>query len=151
MKANRTQVRMINTKAHASVDYCIGLVLILSPWIFDYRPWQRAHLIAGGVGVLGCALALLTRFEWGVFKVIPLRAHLIMDFISGIFLAFSPWLFHFKGQVFKPHLVFGLTAAVVAVITDRVLLEQVKPAERAETVGDPDHPQRTERKINSGS
>jgi hypothetical protein len=114
-------VRLINTKAHALVDYALGAVLLLSPWIFDFRAGGPEYVVAAATGSVSIALAMLTRFEYALAPLIPLRAHLYFDILCGIALATSPWSLGFCPRVFKPHLVFGLTQVVVAALTDRVL------------------------------
>jgi hypothetical protein len=53
----------------------------------------------------------MTRFEVGVMPMIPMRVHLMADYVIGIFLAISPWLFGFADRplnVWLPHLIVGL-------------------------------------------
>jgi len=50
--------------------------------------------------------ALLTDYELGVVRQIPMKMHLTMDAILGLLLA--PWLFDFAGLVWIPHVVLGL-------------------------------------------
>jgi hypothetical protein len=119
-------MRLINTKVHALLDYLLSLVLAGSPWLFKFPPSGLKYQVPLAVGVIAAALALTTRFEFSVVKIISLRLHLVIDVFSGLLLAASPWLFDFKEIVFKPHLVFGLTHAIVAVITDRMLYDKMK-------------------------
>ena len=44
----------------------------------------------------------------GAAKVIPMRVHLVLDIVAGIFLAVSPWIFQFDDYVTTPHVVFGI-------------------------------------------
>jgi hypothetical protein len=114
-------VRFINTKAHALVDYTLGLILIFSPWGFGYENEETATFISVAAGVFISLLALLTKFEYSVLRVIELKTIYRMDFTAGMLLAFSPWIFGFSQHVFKPHLVFGLAHMVIAALSDRVL------------------------------
>jgi hypothetical protein len=44
-----------------------------------------------------------------------MRIHLVLDLVSGLTLAFSPWLFGFSDYIFAPHVIGGiLEMAVVA-------------------------------------
>jgi hypothetical protein len=92
------------------LDYGVGLLLILSPWIFQFDDAaNRAAVwvpVALGVGAL--LYSLMTRYELGVVPVIPMSTHLVLDIASGIFLAASPWLFGFADDVKWPHVIFGL-------------------------------------------
>ena len=40
--------------------------------------------------------SLLTRAEWGVFRVLPYKAHLLLDILGGVLALSSPWLFGFS-------------------------------------------------------
>jgi SPW repeat len=119
-------MRLINTKVHAALDYLLGILLAGAPWIFRFEPSGPKYNVPLAVGSMAACLALVTKFEYAPIKLVPLRLHLIIDVVSGIALAASPWVFGFSDIVFKPHLVFGLTHAVVALLTDRMLYEKVK-------------------------
>jgi hypothetical protein len=140
-------VRLVNTKAHALIDYCWGLVLLFSPWLFSFPSDGEAATIARIAGVLSVLLALFTQFEFSVVKIVPLKWHLRIDFLSGLFLASSPWLLDFNLEILKPHLVFGLTQMVIAVITDRVLYQTFREtSNRGENSDENGSPETTKRK-----
>lgn len=118
-------MRIINTKVHGIIDYFLGALLVSSPWTFHFREVQSAVFIIVFAGLLTILLAVLTRFETGLLNFIPLKSHLVFDFLSGAFLASSPWLFHFHERIFKPHLVFGLGLIFIATLTDRILYSKL--------------------------
>jgi hypothetical protein len=68
-----------------------------------------------GVGTL--FFSLLTRYEAGLFKIIPFKVHLMFDVLAGAFLAVSPWLFGFASVVYLPHLMVGLFEIVAGLTT----------------------------------
>jgi hypothetical protein len=119
-------VRFINTKAHALIDYILGLILVFLPWGFRFENEKTATFIMVTCGVFISLLAMFTKFEYSVFQVIDLLTHYRLDLAAGIFLAVSPWIFGFSAEVFKPHLVFGLTHLVIAALSDRVLYKVYK-------------------------
>jgi hypothetical protein len=119
-------MRLINTKVHAALDYLFGIILVWAPWVFRFEASGPKYNMPLAVGSLAACLALVTKFEYAPFKIVPLRLHLFIDVVSGVLLAASPWIFGFAETVFKPHLVFGLTHAVVAILTDRMLYHKVK-------------------------
>lgn len=118
-------MRLINTKAHAALDYLLGIVLLFCPTLFDTGT-GAAGFTCIAFAIFISALALFTKFEWSWLKIVPLRLHLWLDMIAGIILASSPWLFGFNERVIKPHLVFGLSLTVTAALTDRVLYVDYK-------------------------
>jgi hypothetical protein len=113
-------MRLINTKAHGYYDYLLSALLFLSPWVFHYNHDSAAYLTAVSIAFYLCILALLSRFELSIYKLLPMRIHFWCDYFAGILLAVSPWLFSFSDLVYKPHLVFGISLVVVAVLTDRL-------------------------------
>src|SRR5262245_215366 len=99
-------MRLINTKAHAVYDYLMGVLLITSPFIFHYTQGGVAEKISTGTGICIILMSVFTNYEYGLAKSLRLNFHLSIDVLIGIFLAASPWVFHFGQSVFKPHLVF---------------------------------------------
>jgi hypothetical protein len=63
---------------------------------------------------------LFTDYEPGLIKLLPMPLHLIIDFLSGLLLATSPWLFGFDDQLYLPHLVLGLTEIVITLFSHSV-------------------------------
>lgn len=111
---------MISTRMHGIMDYIIGALLIAAPWLFGFaregaETWVPVVLGAGAI-----FYSLLTNYELGVIKVLPMSAHLGIDIVAGIVLAASPWLFGFAEIVWVPHLVVGLIMLGSGMITQRV-------------------------------
>ena len=71
--------------------------------------------VALGAGVI--AYSLLTDYELGLVKTIPMPVHLGLDIAGGLLLAASPWLFGFAEEARMPHLILGLFEIVAAVVT----------------------------------
>lgn len=61
----------------------------------------------------------MTRYEGGVFRIIPMSMHLNLDVLLGAFLIASPWLFSFHEKVKWPHLFFGVLAVLSGLMTVR--------------------------------
>lgn len=113
-------MRFIPTRFHGILDYIVGLVLILAPWIFgfsdnSYATWT---IVIAGIAVLG--QTIFTDFEVGMVKKIPMQSHLMMDFGLGVILALSPWMFGFAEDVYMPHLIAGIIAIMASLTTHRV-------------------------------
>jgi hypothetical protein len=101
-------MRFIPTRVHGILDYLMGTLLIAAPWLFDFalggaETWVPVIL---GVGVI--LYSLITDYELGVTRTLPMGTHLVFDLLGGVFLAVSPWLFGFSNTVWQPHLIFGL-------------------------------------------
>jgi len=123
-------MKIISILAHGVLDYAMGVLLIFSPWIFRFSSQPSATGVVLVLGVMAFIYSLLTNYELGLFKVIPMKAHLALDLLSGAFLALSPWILGFAGAVYLPHLVLGLAEIVAVIMTDPVphLQSEVKRA-----------------------
>ena len=76
-------MRFIPTRVHGVLDYMTAGVLIAAPSLLNFRKdgMQRWLPIALGVGTIG--YSLLTDYELGLFKVIPMPMHLALDAANG--------------------------------------------------------------------
>jgi hypothetical protein len=113
-------MRFITTRVHGWMDYTIGVLLMLAPWLFGFandriETWLPVVL---GAGVI--VYSLLTDYELGAVRMIPMRVHLWLDFAGGALLAVSPWLFGFADYVWAPHLIVGLVEIGAAAMTQLV-------------------------------
>jgi hypothetical protein len=117
-ESKEKNMRIIPTWLHGPLDYLMGLLLIAAPWIF--------RLNAGGAEtyvliIIGCAMILLaaiTDYEAGIVRGLTMSQHLWVDAATGIFLAASPWIFHFSDFTYLPHVVLGLGELIAAMMTD---------------------------------
>ncbi len=61
-------MKIISSKTHCVLDYLVGVILIISSWLFDFAnggPQMRLPII---LGILAFLYSLLTNYELGVFK-----------------------------------------------------------------------------------
>lgn len=118
-------MRFLPTKIHGVLDYIVGIALILAPNIFMFSDGPvAATTIPRILGAVLIIYSLFTKYEWGVFKMLPMPYHLVIDFLASLFLAISPWLFGFSGEalnVWLPHVVVGVAVILV------VLVSQTQP------------------------
>src|SRR5215213_2483256 len=101
-------MRFISTQVHGVLDYLVGVLLIAVPWILGFDGTGAAQWVPVILGVAAIIYSLLTRYELGMARVIPMSVHLWLDALSGLLLAASPWLFGFSDIVWVPHVVVGL-------------------------------------------
>lgn len=102
---------------HAYLDYGTALILLTGPWIFYFNDTYLPKVVSVVSGCLILLLSALTRYEGGIFLAIPMKGHLFMDVLLGLFLALSPWLFGFEQQTFLFHLTIGLFSVFAGVFT----------------------------------
>lgn len=114
-------IRFLPTKVHGALDYVVGIALILAPNIFQFAEvGGAAVLIPRVLGVALIVYSLITRYEWGVIKLISMPYHLMIDFLAALFLALSPFLFGFSNKepnAWLPHVVVGIAVLLVVVVS----------------------------------
>lgn len=112
-------MRFMPTSVHGLLDYAVGVFLIFSPEILGFNNAEpMATLLPRLLGVLAIIYSLFTQYERGAVRILPMPAHLALDFLSGVLLAASPWLFDFAGQVWAPHLLLGLFEIAASLNTE---------------------------------
>lgn len=112
-------MRVITTKAHGVLDYLMGILLIASPWIFNFDNGGAEQWIPIILGAGAILYSLLTNYEMGAAKTISMPTHLTLDLMSGILLAASPWLFGFAETVYLPHLILGIAEIGASLMTQK--------------------------------
>ena len=75
------KLRFISPKVHGIVDYLTAATL---PCVARYMGFDKTvtHLHDGVAGMIG-TLAATTDFEPGLIKAVPMKAHLMIDGITG--------------------------------------------------------------------
>jgi hypothetical protein len=101
-------MRFISTRARGVVDYLMGALLIVAPYVPGFAGGTAAQWIPQVVGAALIGASLLTDYELGAVRMIPMPVHLFLDVAAGALLAVSPWLFGFADRVAWPHLILGL-------------------------------------------
>jgi hypothetical protein len=112
-----TYMRFIPTKVHGYLDYAVGLLLIVAPWLLDFARGGAETWVPVALGASAIIYSLITDYELGAFRQISMRTHLGLDLFSGIFLAASPWLFGFADYVYLPHLILGILEIGASLMT----------------------------------
>ena len=110
-------MRIIPTRTHGMLDYLVGIVLIVAPWVFDFTDGGAKQWVPIILGAGAIVYSLLTDYELGVAQLIPMPVHLWLDLISGVVLAASPWIFGFADEIWCPHVLFGLFEIGAALMT----------------------------------
>src|SRR5215203_3400671 len=101
--------RPITSRMHAMLDYPLGLLLILAPWIFGFSDVGGAAVtVPIVVGALMILQSLITDWELSLADILPLPMHLTMDVLAGAVLAVSPFVFGFSDEganAWLPHVI----------------------------------------------
>ncbi len=114
-------LRVIPTGVHGVLDYLASGINLVFPRLLGLHDAPLAALVPRIAGVAGSGYSLVTDYELGAFKVLPMPAHLAFDAGKGVLTALSPWLFGFAKngtRYWMGHVVMG-TADVLAAITSK--------------------------------
>ena len=112
--------QVIPTSVHGVLDYATGSALLAAPELLRLKDAPPAALVPRLAGAGAVAYSLLTDYELGLVKLVPMRAHLALDALSGAFLACSPWLFGFAKsgpRYWLPHAFVGAFEVLAAMTT----------------------------------
>ncbi|MBD1422150.1 SPW repeat domain-containing protein [Sphingobacterium chuzhouense] len=109
--------KLIPTHWHAFMDYILSIVLLSSPWLSTFHQVEAAKITSLCSGGLIALLSILTANEGGIVRLVPMRIHLIMDFLLGIFLILSPFLFGFSNDTYLFHIFIGFVVLGSALFT----------------------------------
>jgi hypothetical protein len=112
-------MRFLSTKTHGIMDYLMGILLIAAPWLLGFAGGGAETWVPVTIGVATLVMSLLTNYELGLLKTLPMPLHLTIDLFSGLLLAASPWLFGFADRVYLPHLILGLAEVGAALVTQK--------------------------------
>jgi hypothetical protein len=133
-------MRVISSKVHGVLDYVVGIILIIAPWMLGFARNGAETWVPVVLGCITLLYSICTNYELGRFKMLPMRTHLVIDFLSGLLLAASPWLFNFRDQVYLPHLILGIFEMVVVLLSDPVAYHS-KAIEQTNRAARPAHAQ----------
>jgi uncharacterized membrane protein YtjA (UPF0391 family) len=82
---------------HAVLDYVTGLLLLLAPNLLGFAHiGGTAAWVPRIVGLMVLGQAMMTDYELGLFKALPISMHLMADYVVGLFLIGAPWFFGFS-------------------------------------------------------
>ena len=100
-------MKLLSTQVHGILDYASVGALLLLPRALGWSKPVTTLLTGAALGTL--AYSLLTRYELGAMKSLPMQTHLDLDALSGMTLAAAPLLFQKEDDSVKAALM-GLGA-----------------------------------------
>lgn len=112
-------MQIVPTYAHGIIDYLTGILLVLAPFLFGFATGGPEQWVPLLLGITVILYSLLTDYEVGAVRLIPVRVHLAIDMVGGAFLLASPWLFGFADKVFWPHVLVEATSIIIPILTVR--------------------------------
>lgn len=107
-------MKFVTKEIHAYLDYPVALALMALPFILGLgssNPLAMQLSIATGIAAF--VLTLLTDHHLGVFRVIPYKFHLIVDFLVAVVFIAAPFILSFEGIDAMYYWIIGATVLVV--------------------------------------
>jgi hypothetical protein len=107
----------LSTLTHGALDYLFGIFMISAPWWMGYGIGGPETWIPASLTMIILFYNLLTDYEGGVVRLLPINVHLLLDMMLGSLLAASPWIFGFNGIASLPQLLIGGSLVFSAMVT----------------------------------
>lgn len=84
-------MKKISTRTHGMIDYGTSLGMLVLPRLLRWNPGVVRLLM--GSAIVTTIYSMMTKYELGVFKILPMKAHLALDGAQSMALASAPFLF----------------------------------------------------------
>lgn len=113
------KIRFLTPAVHGLLDYAAAAALIVLPFALDLgaaSPLAQWLSVAAGAGLV--AYSLVTDYAFGAFRLLPFRAHLVLDVAAALAFLVAPFLFGWSGLVLGYYLVMGAGVLVVVAVTE---------------------------------
>ena len=90
-------MKFVTKRIHAFLDYPVAVALIALPFLLGIGESNSLALYLSVVtGIAALILTVLTDHHLGVFRVIPYKIHLAVDFMVAIVFIAAPFIFGFQ-------------------------------------------------------
>ncbi len=108
----------LNSKIHGAIDYGVVLFLLLSPTLFALPDTTSKFTYA--LAVIHFFLTITTKFELGLFKIIPFKIHGMIELIVSLALVgVAFYLGNLEGDLARNfYLAFALAVFLTWLLTD---------------------------------
>jgi hypothetical protein len=82
--------RPIPTSVHGVLDYITAPTLFVLPRVMKWNQGVTNTMTGASLGMLG--YSMMTRYELGLFKVLPMKTHLTLDAVAGAAMVVAPFV-----------------------------------------------------------
>jgi phosphoglycerol transferase MdoB-like AlkP superfamily enzyme len=94
--------------AHYILDFILGLLTILLPFYSEFKGYNVETIIPILIGASVIAVTAITRSNFSIIPILHWKENLFVNFLTGAFLALSPWLYNYYGRIFLLQLMMGI-------------------------------------------
>ena len=109
-------MRFVTKQIHAYLDYPVAVALMALPFLLGLGSSNPMALyLSVGTGIAAFILTLLTDHQFGLFKIIPYKGHLLVDALVGLVFILAPFVLSFEGPDAYYYWLNG--AAVITVVS----------------------------------
>ena len=115
----RVQPNSISMSVHVLIEYGIGILTILSPFLFSFDD-ESAKIVAVLIGAGILVLAVVSDAPTGLARSLPTASHVVIDYVLGLLFLVAPFVFGFSGDdttATAYFIVLGVGYIVLAVLT----------------------------------
>lgn len=109
-------MKIIEAKVHGVIDYVVVVFLLASPTLFGMS--ELVSKITYGLGFVHLTLTMITDFPVGVFKVLPLKIHGLIELAVSIILVAFSFVMSFTGIDLYFYISFGVVVFVTWLLTE---------------------------------
>lgn len=113
-------MKFLSSSTHTIIGLIVGLALLVAPNLFGFNDIDSAAMVARAVGIFILLNELITDGDISIARLVPMRVHVVLDMLTGAFLALSPLLFGFideETNAWLPHIIVGLLIIGYAAVT----------------------------------
>src|SRR4051795_8122202 len=110
-------MRIISTRMHGILDYLTSVALLAVPRALGWERGVTQMMTGAALSTIG--YSALTNYELGLFKVLPMPAHLAFDMMSAALFCSMPLVFPKQDSRMQRRFVaIGLFELVVTLLSD---------------------------------
>jgi hypothetical protein len=104
---------------HGLLEYGIGVLSILAPFLFGFNDQTAPTLVSVLLGAAVLVMAVLTDAPTGVSRTLPMPSHQVLDYVLVLVFIASPFVFGFsdRGAALAYFLAVGVGHLLVTVNT----------------------------------
>lgn len=108
----------LNSRIHGAIDYGVVMFLLISPTYFGLP--DITSKLTYALGIIHLILTICTKFELGVFKIIPFKVHGIIELIVSIALiGVAYFLGNLEGDLSRYfYMSFSIAVFITWLVTD---------------------------------
>lgn len=103
---------MLSIRTHNVLDYVTGVVLLFLPAIFGFAEIDSARNSFLFSGFAFIVYSLLTKYDYALWRVIPVGTHMSLDVLNGVFIMLAPWMFGYRDLLSSGQEVLHYVAAL---------------------------------------